>query len=161
MIRPAKAEDAEGILAIFNPIIENTTITFTTDFATVQNVVDGLATHADRGDPYLVAERDGCIAGFAKYGPFRSGPGYAGVVELTVHLAPEARGHNIGRDLLAALMSHAKFAGKNVMISGVSGENDHALGFFTHMGFEKVAHLPGVGEKFGRRLDLIFLQKNV
>lgn len=161
MIRPAKTEDAEGILAILNPIIESTTITFTTEFATVENVVDGLAAHAARGDPYLVAELDASIAGFAKYGPFRSGPGYAGAVELTVHLAPKARGKNIGRKLMAALMSHAKTAGKNVMIAGVSGENAQAVGFFTHMGFEKVAQLPGVGEKFGRRLDLIFLQKNV
>ncbi|SFR43345.1 GNAT family N-acetyltransferase [Litoreibacter janthinus] len=160
-IRAAQPADAEGILAILNPIISETTITFSPTLATSADVKSGLREHAQRGDPYLVAEKEGAVLGIAKYGPFRSGEGYAKSVEITVHLAPDARGKGIGRLLVENLETHARNAGKHSLIAGVSAENHEAEAFHTKLGFTRVGLIPQVGHKFGRYIDLLLMQKFV
>lgn len=160
-IRPAQADDADGILAILNPIIAQTTITFAPDLLGREDVLAGLASHAERGDPYLVAAQGDQVLGFAKYGPFRGGEGYRRIAETTVHLAPSARGSGLGRQLVTALEVHAKAAGKHSLIAGISGENTQAIAFHAHLGFSEVGRIPQAGYKFGRYLDLVMMQKYV
>lgn len=152
MIRPASADDASGIAEIWNPIIRDTTITFTTELKTEAALATRLA--GMDGQRWLVAESGGDLLGFALYGPFRSGPGYRFTAEHTVILAPGARGQGVGRKLMGALLSHAKAGGVRRMIGAVSGENPAGLAFHRALGFSDSAILPGVGWKFGRPLDL-------
>ena len=131
-------------------------------FTTVEKTAEGLADDlAARGDAFLVAESAGRILGFASYGPFRGGPGYAHTAEHSVILAEEARGRGVGRALMARLEAQARAQGIHVLIAGVSGENDAAIGFHRAIGFTQAARLPEVGRKFGRWMDLVLLHKRL
>ena len=161
LIRTARPEDAKGILSVLNPIIAETTITFSPTQVTEAELCAALADHQRRGDPYLVADIDGVIAGYAKYGPFRAGDGYARTAELTIHLSPTARGHGLGRRLLNALHEHAGNAGIHSLIAGISAENAPAIAFHGKLGFAQVGLIPQAGYKFGRFIDLVLMQKFV
>lgn len=158
MIRDARPGDAAAIAAIWNPIIEDSAITFTTEPKTeagVQAMIEA------RGAGFLVAEEAGAILGFASFGPFRAGPGYAASAEHTILLAPQAQGRGLGRALMQALEERARAAGIHVLIGGISAENTQAIGFHAAMGFSETGRLPEVGRKFGRWLDLVLMQKNL
>jgi len=157
-IRPAGAADIAPILEIWNPLIRDTSVTFTS----VEKTHDGLATDiAARGAAFLVAEEAGAIMGFASYGAFRGGPGYVHTAEHTVIVAPSAQGRGAGRALMHALEDQARAAGVHVLVAGVSAENVPAIAFHRAIGFAEAGRLPEVGRKFGRWMDLVFLQKRV
>ncbi len=154
MIRPARLEDAAAITVIWNRIIRETTVTFTTDEKTQEEIADALTKQ-----PFLLAETDGHTEGFATYGPFRKGPGYAQTMEHSIHLADAARGQGLGRALMGELEEHARDACIHSLIAGIGGENPGAVAFHTALGFQQVGHIRQAGRKFGRWQDLILMQK--
>lgn len=158
-IRPATSSDCAAIAAIWNPVIRDTACTFTTQ----QKTPSGLGALIDEkranAMPFLVAELDGGIAGFATYGQFRAGPGYARTMEHSIILAPDARGRGIGRALMGALEACARDQGVHSLWAGVSAENEAGVAFHKAIGYREMARLPEVGRKFGRWMDLILLQK--
>lgn len=154
MIRAAHPRDAEPIAAIWNTIIRDTTVTFTTVEKTRRTVEALIA-----AQPVWVAEAAGGVAGFALYAPFRAGPGYAQTLEHSIHLAPDARGQGIGRTLMTTLEAHAKAAGHRSLIAGIGGENTNAIAFHEALGFARVGHIPDAGWKFDRWHDLVLMQK--
>lgn len=156
IIRPARATDAEALVMILNDVIDTTTITFTSQRKTVEDVRDDILA---KGDAFLVVEIDGIAAGYASYFPFRSGPGYAHTKEHSIALAGPARGRGAGRALMQALEEVARAEGVHSLFAGVSGENPSGLAFHARLGFVEVARLPEVGFKFGRWLDLVLMQK--
>ncbi|MEM9268690.1 MAG: N-acetyltransferase family protein [Pseudomonadota bacterium] len=156
LIRTANHKDAAPIAGIWNPVIAETTITFTTEPKTEP----GLHAWMD-ASPVWVAEDTGTIAGFCAYGPFRSGPGYADVVETTVFVAPAAQGTGLGRQLMSHLEHQAKAEGHAVLVAGISGENPNAVAFHQKLGFAHTATLPQIGRKFGRRIDLVLMLKTL
>lgn len=156
ILRAARPEDAPAIARITNQIITDTLITFTT---TLRNPADIAADIHARGPAYLVAQRGDAVAGFCTYGPFRSGPGYAATVELTIQLAPEARGHGAGRMLMERLIAVAQSQNKHVMVAGISSANSQGLAFHSAMGFTETGRMAEVGRKQGQWLDLILMQK--
>lgn len=154
IIRQARPEDAEAIAALWNPVIRDTAITFNSVEKTVETMTQEIAArHA-----FLLAEDD-ALLGFATYGQFRGGVGYARTGEHTIALAPDTRGRGIGRALMQVLEDHAREAGFHSMIAGVSDENPGGIAFHERMGYAQVAVLPQVGWKFERWMDLILLQK--
>lgn len=155
-IRPAVAADVPQIQEIWNPLIRNSAVTFTT----IEKTPAGLQSEiAARGAAFLVAEEAGMILGFAGYGAFRGGPGYGHTAEHTVILAPSARRRGTGRALMQQLEAQARAEGLHVLVGGVSGENPSAIAFHRAIGFQEAARLPEVGRKFGRWMDLVFLHK--
>lgn len=158
-IRPATPADAAHICAIWNPIIRDTLITFTTVEKTPDMIAQMLDNQRQNGWPFLVAAQDQTLLGFASYGPFRGGPGYTQTMEHSINLAPQARGHGTGTALMQALETHAKTAGIHSLIAGVSAANPAAIAFHTTCGFAPIATLPQVGRKFDQWLDLVLLQK--
>jgi L-amino acid N-acyltransferase len=156
IIRQARLGDAEKICAIFNAIIRDTVITFTTKERRESEIAADVAL---RWTAFQVAEHDAQVVGFATFGPFRSGPGYTRTMELTIHLSPDARGHGTGRALLRRLEEVAIAQGVHVLVAGISAANPGGIAFHTACGFDEVGRMPEVGIKAGQRLDLVLMQK--
>lgn len=156
VVRAACAADAVEIAAFWNAAITGSTATFTTREKTDADIA-GLIASA----PMLVLAMGDIIKGFATYGPFRAGPGYADVAEHSVYLAPDATGAGHADALLEALETAAAQAGIRFFIAGISGDNTRASRFHARHGYVQTGHLPGIGQKFGRRLDLILMQKEI
>ncbi|MEM8655678.1 MAG: N-acetyltransferase family protein [Pseudomonadota bacterium] len=153
MIGPADPKDAGWIARLWNDVIAHTQITFTTR----RKAVSEIETLIAQGTVLTLPDQ----GGFATYGPFRAGPGYAATTEHTIHLAPKARGRGQGRALLSALEDHLHAAGHHVMVAGISSANPGAVAFHRALGFTQVAHMPEVGRKDGVWLDLILMQKRL
>lgn len=144
------------ICALWNPIIRDTLVTFTTEAKTEAAVAADIAA---RGRAWWVGEIQGRVQGVATFGAFRSGPGYAATAEHSIQLAPAARGQGLGRALMAVLLEAARAQGLHVMVAGISGANPGAVAFHAALGFAEVGRLPQVGRKAGQWLDLILMQK--
>jgi L-amino acid N-acyltransferase len=96
----------------------------------------------------------------ASFGEWRGAwPGNRYTVERSVHVRRDMRGHGIGRALVEALFPRALAMGKQVMIGGIDAANDPSIRFHERLGFQPVAHFQEVGHKFGRWLDLVFVQR--
>lgn len=155
MIRPATAQDAPAIAAIWNQIIRDTTATFTS----LEKDPTALADLIAQGVPWWVADVNSTVQGHATYGQFRGGPGYARSMEHSIHLSNTAQGLGLGRKLMATLESHASAAGAHVMVAGISGENTAGQAFHARIGYVECGRVLQAGHKFGRYLDLVLMQK--
>ncbi len=156
MIRTATPDDASHIAAIWNAVIAQPHITFTTD------------TKSDAGVAAMISARDGAfwvatlndtIAGFATFGSFRAGPGYRHTAEHSVMLGPQARGRGLGRALMQALESGATARDIHVLVAGISGANPDAVAFHDRLGFTHSGKIPQVGRKNDHWHDLILMHK--
>jgi phosphinothricin acetyltransferase len=108
--------------------------------------------------PVLVAAEGADVVGFCSYGPFRAWPGYIYTVEDSIYVAAGRRGKGIGSQLLAALIERARGQKLHAMIAGIEAENTVSIRLHQKHGFVAVGQLKEVGYKFGRWLDLAFLQ---
>ena len=158
-ILPASADDADAIVAIWNPVIRDTTATFNSVEKTPADITAMIDERHAAGHEFLVARQGYNLLGFATYSQFRSGVGYAHTMEHTVILADTARGKGVGRALINALEEHARAGGIHSLIACVSEENAAAIAFHMRIGYDQVAHIPEAGRKFGRWLGVVFLQK--
>lgn len=153
------ARDGETILAIINDAILNSTAWYEHepwDEAALASWLDGKQVD---GWPLLVVEEGGATLGFASFGSFRARPAYANTVEHSVYVAAAARGKGVGRLLLDAVVDEARARGHHTMIGGVDASNEGSLSFHRAAGFVEAGRMREVGRKFGRWLDLIFMQK--
>ena len=158
VVRDATAADATAICAIYNQAVRETTAIWNDVEVDAANRVAWLAERQGAGFPVLSAERDGAVVGYATYGPFRPHDGYRFSVENSVYVAETARGGGIGRALMAALIERARKAGLHAMVAGIEAENAGSIRLHATLGFVEAGRLPQVGTKFGRWLDLLFMQ---
>lgn len=159
MIRSAVAADAPAVAAIWNPMIRDTAVTFNSAEKTPEGLAQDFADKAADGKAFLVAVSDGSVLGFATYGQFRGGVGYAHAMEHTIILSRSARGQGVGRALMQAIEDHARKGGAHVMMAGVSAENPDGVAFHAAVGYREMVRLPELGFKFGRWMDLVLMQK--
>ena len=167
-IRDARQADVPAITELANALISTTTYTWTERLEPVEERAAWMVARQAAGFPVLVAVEvgsgDGEVVGWASFGDFRDTartPGYLITVELTVHVRQDRWGHGVGRALIDALDERAVAMGKKVMIAGVDGSNERSIRFHERLGFVETARMPGVGEKWGHRLDLVMLQRDV
>lgn len=116
-----------------------------------------LAAREAGGFPVIVAEADGRVAGYASFGPFRTGEGYRFTVEHSVYVAHWARRRGVARLLMERLIAEARLRGLRRMVGGVSADQTASLALHRAVGFEEQGRLGGVGVKFGRPLDLVLM----
>lgn len=157
-LRDATPADAGPISEIYNHAVVNTTAIWNDVQVDAANRVAWMQTRQGDGFPVIVAEVDGQVAGYASYGPWRAFDGYRATVEHSVYVHPDRHGGGIGRTLMEALIARARSDGKHVMVAGIEAGNAASIHLHEKLGFQTVAQMPQVGQKFGRWLDLTFLQ---
>jgi len=160
-VRDADERDLPGILAIYNDVLATSTAIFSDRPTTLEERAAWLRARIGQGYPVLVAVDGGRVLGYASFGDFRAWPGYRHTVEHSVHVAADARGQGVGGALMAQLLPRAAARDKHVMIAGIDASNAASIRFHERLGFERVGLLREVGCKFGRWLDLAFLQRSL
>ena len=158
-VRDATENDLPQILEIYNDIIEHTTAVYYYEPHTLEMRRQWFEERRQQGFPVFVAEQDGEILGMSTIGPFRIPTAYQFTVENTVHVAAAARGKGIGKLLMPPIIEAAKQMNKHAIIAGIDASNEVSLRLHRSFGFEEVAHFKAVGFKFGRWLDLKFLER--
>lgn len=159
MIRSAESGDAAGISSLWNHFIRETLVTFNSAEKTPEDVASMIAARAADGHGFFVAEAEGALLGFATYGQFRGGIGYARTMEHTILLDPSAKGRGMGRALMSAVEDHARSGGAHSIFAGVSSGNPDGRAFHRALGYTEVVTLREVGFKWGRWIDLHLMQK--
>ncbi|WP_424950155.1 N-acetyltransferase family protein [Deinococcus sp.] len=157
-VRPATRADVPSILEIYNEAALHTTASYDLEPVSLASRLEWFDEKVEHGHPVFLAERGGEVLGWSAYGPFRSKPGYAFTAEHSVYVTAVARGQGLGRALMVPVIEHARAAGMHVLIGGVDATNAASIGLHVSLGFEQVAHFRQVGRKFGRWLDLVFVQ---
>jgi phosphinothricin acetyltransferase len=157
-VRLALDADLPEILAIYNRAIATTTAVFDDRPHTLDMRREWLEGKRAARLPVLVAVDDGNVLGFATYGPFRAWPGYKYTVEHSLYVAERAWRRGIGRTLMRAVLADVGDRGYHAVIAGIEAANEPSLRLHESLGFVEVAHFREVGFKFGRWLDLKFLE---
>ncbi len=157
-LAPASHQDLAEILTIYNEVIRTSTAVYTEIEFTAERGAAWFDAKRAGGFPFIVAKDASGITGFGTFGNFRAPPCYQHSVEHSVHVRADRRGRGIGRQLVIELMNLAAAMHKHVMIAGVDADNAVSIKLHESLGFIKVAHFHEVGFKFGRWLDLVFLE---
>ena len=162
IVRDATVDDLVAISGLYNALIPTSTVAWTEQPETIEERRAWFAARTGDGDATVVAEADGRVVGYAAFGPFRDNakwPGYRTTVEHTIHVDADHHGAGVGRALMEALVDRARHQGMHVMIGALDGANEASIAFHRRLGFEVVGRLPETGRKFGRWLDLVFVQR--
>jgi L-amino acid N-acyltransferase YncA len=159
-VRAATAHDIEAVTAIYNEVIATSTAVYALVPTTVHERRAWFDARVAAGYPVLVAVDGDAVVGFASFGEFRGAwPGYRHSVEHSVHVRADRRGQGVGSTLVRSLLPLAAAMDKHVMVGGIDATNDGSLRMHERLGFQRVAHFREVGRKFGRWLDLVFVQR--
>lgn len=161
VIRDATADDAAGVLPIYNQAVTETAAVWNDAPSDLAGRAAWIGARLAAGYPVLVAEQAGRVVGYASFGDFRPFDGYRHTVESSVYVAPDLHRQGVGRALLEALIGRARAMGKHAMVAGIEAGNLASLRLHAAAGFVETGRLPQVGRKFGRWLDLVFMQRFV
>jgi phosphinothricin acetyltransferase len=159
LIRDALDADLPAIRDIFNDAVLNTTAIWMDDVVDLANRQTWFAARAQQGYPILVAQSAaGEVVGYASFGDWRPFDGFCHTVEHSVYIRADQRGNGLGPLLMAALIERAKTCGKHVMVAAIESGNGASIRLHERLGFITTGQMPQVGRKFGRWLDLTFMQ---
>ena len=162
-VRPATPADAAAIAAIYAPEVLNGTASFETVPPTIAEMGVRMARVIDAGWPWLVAEADGAIIGYAYAAQFRDRAAYAATCEHSVYVAAGAHRRGAGTALLGAVFASARTAGFREMIAVIGDGTGNLASRRLHAacGFRDAGLLTNVGNKFGRWLDVAYMQRSL
>jgi len=162
IVRGATADDAEALAAIYGHHVLHGFGTFEEEPPSSAEMESRRAAIAGRGLPYLVAEEDGRVLGFAYAGPFRPRQAYRYTLEDSVYIAPDAIGKGVGRAVLTAVIAECEALGirQLVAVIGDSG-NAASIGLHRSLGFTDAGVGRSFGFKHGRWVDIVWMQKSL
>ncbi|MFI8745448.1 GNAT family N-acetyltransferase [Pseudomonas sp. NPDC077186] len=159
LITDANEVDLPGILAIYNDAVQHGTAIWNETLVDLANRRAWLTERTAAGFPVLVArDAAGEVLGYASYGTWRSIEGFRQTVEHSVYVRADQRGQGLGPLLMQALIERAREAGLHVMVAAIESENAASIRLHQRLGFVITGQMPQVGRKFGRWLDLTFMQ---
>jgi phosphinothricin acetyltransferase len=160
LIRAAGLADLPAITEIYDHAVRYGTASFETEPPEEAEMTRRYRALVDGGFPYLVAERDGTVVGYAYAGPYRTRPAYRYTVEDSIYVSPAAQRRGVGRALLEELIAESTVRGFRQMIA-VIGDSAQIASIELHRaaGFHYVGNLQNVGYKFGRWLDSVLMQR--
>ena len=160
MIRAAEKADVPAMLAIYAPYVLETTVTFEYAVPTLLEF-EGRFSAVTEKLPWLVWEEAGAVLGYAYASLPFTRAAYAWCAEPSIYLRSDARGRGIGKRLYAALESILLELGYVVSYAIITGENAPSLAFHYALGYRKCGELVNSGQKFGRWLDVYWLEKRL
>lgn len=160
MIRPATAADLPAVNEIYNHYVLHSTCTFQIEPDSLEDTRRCFATHDDL-HPITVAELDGQVVGWASLSLYHVRCAYCRTAESSVYVREELRGRGIGTGLLNDLLQRAKRLGHHTVLALICSEHPGSIALHHKVGFEQVGQLREVGYKFGRWLDVVFMQKRL
>jgi L-amino acid N-acyltransferase YncA len=160
LVRPSAESDLDGIAAIYAHAVAHGTASFELDPPNKQEMACRRAAILDGGYPYLVAEGNGAVLGYAYAGAYRTRPAYRSTVEDSVYVVPAAQGQGVGRLLLTALIRECEARDFRLMVAVIGDEESKgSIGLHRSLGFEPAGILKGIGYKHGRWLSTVLMQR--
>jgi L-amino acid N-acyltransferase YncA len=160
ILRPGAEADLPAITALYGHHVLHGTGTFETTPPTEADMATRRKDVLARGLPYLVAEQEGRVLGFAYCQWFKPRPAYRYSAENSIYLHPDAAGRGIGRQLLTALAQQAEAVGIRKLIAVIGDSaNQASIGVHRSVGFKPVGTIQSCGWKFGRWLDIVLMEK--
>jgi len=156
-IRPAGCTDLAAINTIYNYYVAHSTCVWTTQPC---SEAERKAWYQEHGPsmPVLVAEYPGRIVGWGALGSFRAAYTTAGTLEDSIYVHHDFHRQRIGSRLLQTLIESARRMGLRSVLANISADQTPSIRLHEKFGFQKVAHLREVGQKFNQRFDAIYLQ---
>jgi L-amino acid N-acyltransferase YncA len=161
LIRLATQADAAAIAEVYRPYVDNSRISFEESAPDTAEMARRIRGDHPGHHPWLVAEEDGRILGFANSSPFRSRRAYRWTVETGIYLAADAHGRGLGRGLLVALLSLLERQGYVSAIGAVGLPNDASVRLHDALGFVHAGTYRGTGFKLGEWIDVGLWQKEL
>jgi len=159
-IRPVQPADIAAITRIYAHAVQHGTASFELDPPDLKEMTRRLEALNGGGFPYLVAEAESEVLGYAYAGPYRARPAYRFSVEDSVYIAPNAQRRGLGRLLLERLIVESEKRGYRQMIAVIGDSAQHAsIALHTALGFRMIGTFEAVGWKFGRWLDSVLMQR--
>jgi phosphinothricin acetyltransferase len=158
MIRHAKLSDAGALSDIYNYYVLNTVVTFEEQPITALDMSSRIAEVTDAELPWLVAEQDHEIVGFAYASKWKGRCAYRHSVEVTVYLSHLMTAKGLGSALYTELFQILRENSIHVVLGGISLPNDASIALHEKFGMSKVAHFEEVGFKFGNWVDVAYWQ---
>ena len=159
VIRVARPADAESIAKIYAYHVAHGTASFDTAARSEADTLAKIGECDGRGWPFLVAEIEGAVVGYAYATQFRDRPAYASTCENSIYISPDHVGRGIGGKLLSALIEAAERAGFRQMIAVIGGAEPASVALHSKAGFIETGRMRAVGRKFNRWLDSVYMQK--
>jgi L-amino acid N-acyltransferase YncA len=161
-VRPSTEDDVAEIARIYSHYVRHSTATFELDPPTRDDMAKRRSDILSLGLPYLVAERDGAIFGYAYAGHYRPRPGYQFTIEDSVYIDPQHAGHGCGKALLTALIGICEQGPWRQMIAVIGDTaNTASIRLHERFGFRSVGTLSSVGFKFNRWVDSMLMQREL
>jgi phosphinothricin acetyltransferase len=158
IIRDVSEADAEAIAAIYGHHVLHGTASYDVDPPASDFHREKIRRITDEGWPFLVAELDGNVAGYAYVTQFRDRAAYRFTAEDSIYVDPERTGRGIGKALLQRLMERSAECGFRTIIAVIGGAEPASIALHASLGFKEVGRLRRVGSKFGRWLDSVYMQ---
>ena len=159
LVRPQRLEDAADVARIYNHYVASTIITFEEEPVSADEIVRRVEEVEAAGLPWLVAELNGDIAGFAYASKWKGRCAYRFSAEVTVYVDAGMTGGGVGRALYGALLPELEGRGIHTALAGIALPNEASVRIHESFGFRKVAQLEQVGFKFGRWIDVGYWQR--
>lgn len=160
MIRSVRLSDAADIAEIYNRYVTETTVSFETDPLSVEEMRDRIGLLV-ASFPYFVWEENGRVVAYCYAHQWKERAAYSHTWESTIYIEHGYHHRGIGSRLMTELVADCRRRGAYVLIACITAENTASIKFHESLGFRKVSLFPGVGEKFGRRLDVVDLQLDI
>lgn len=168
VLRPARPEDGRELLEIYRPYVEQTAITFEYQVPSLEEFTGRICRILKRY-PYLVAQEEGRIKGYAYAGPFKERAAYDWAVETSIYVQPDARGQGIGRLLyqgLERILKAQNILNVNACIGCPQGEDSpyltyDSVKFHERMGYDMVGRFHQCGYKFNCWFDMVWMEKHL
>ena len=159
-IRIVRPEDAKELLNIYAPYVRETAITFEYEVPSVQEFENRINKTLETY-PYLVAEEDGQVLGYAYASTYYARTAYNWTTELSIYLHEDARGRGLGSQLYDALEEELEQRGFLRFLACIAVPNEASIAMHEKRGYVQVAHFPKVGYKFEQWHDIVWMQKTL